>query len=219
MTVTQSSDTRRQPEPPTFPDTKGERTRRRILHAARKTFAQVGYERATIRMIAAEAEADKSSVIKYFGSKRDLFRETVHFDIPIDDLTTGNASTSTENYLRGMLGSWAQEIDSPMSVLLRASMTSEEAADMLRDHITHNSVNVIARHMSDLPDARLRAGLFAAIMMGIASGRYLLRIPDLADADLEEVLRVAAPVIRSLIAPDAAGEAGGERPSPGPTQD
>jgi AcrR family transcriptional regulator len=43
---------------------KGERTRRRILEAARRVFADLGYERATIRGIAAAADVDKSSVIQ-----------------------------------------------------------------------------------------------------------------------------------------------------------
>ncbi|WP_344684474.1 TetR/AcrR family transcriptional regulator [Saccharopolyspora taberi] len=183
-------------------DTKGERTRRRILLAARKTFATVGYERATIRAIAAAADADKSSVIKYFGNKQQLFREAVHWDIPIDELTAVDTGITAEQQIRAMLEGWAKDPISPMSVLLRASMTSEEAAEMLREHVTANSVDAIAKHMGHLPDARLRAGVYSAMMMGLASGRYLLRFPDLAEADLEDVIRVAAPVIRTLIDPD-----------------
>ena len=67
---------------------KGLRTRRRILDAARGVFAEVGYERATIRGIAAAAGVDKSSVIQYFGTKQALFREAVHWDIPIAELTS-----------------------------------------------------------------------------------------------------------------------------------
>jgi len=37
----------------------------------------------------------------------------------------------------------------------------------------------------------------------IASQRYLLRLPDLADAELDDVLRIAAPIVRSLISPDS----------------
>ena len=65
---------------------KGARTRRRILEAARGVFADVGYERATIRLIAAAAGVDKSSVIQYFGTKQGLFREAVHWDIPTAEL-------------------------------------------------------------------------------------------------------------------------------------
>ena len=80
---------------------KGERTRRRIVEAARGVFAVVGYERATIRGIATAAGVDKSSIIQYFGSKQNLFREAVHWDIPIAELTTDDAAQTVENYARG----------------------------------------------------------------------------------------------------------------------
>ncbi|MGW6401308.1 TetR/AcrR family transcriptional regulator [Streptomyces sp. NPDC055134] len=180
---------------------KGERTRRRILEAARRKFAEVGYERATIRAIATEADVDKSSVIQYFGSKDELFREAVRWDIPIAELTTDDPGHTVENYLRGMFGAWAADPDSPMAVLLRASMTSEEAAELLRGHITAQSVEPMAATVSG-PDARLRAALASAMMMGIASQRYLLRMPDLAAADTEDILRTVVPVFRSLLAPE-----------------
>ncbi|CAL9655743.1 hypothetical protein SUDANB96_06784 (plasmid) [Streptomyces sp. enrichment culture] len=181
------------------PDGKGERTRRRILLAARRVFGEYGYERATIRLIAEAADAHKSSVMQYFGTKEQLFREAVHFEIPIDELTTPDPVSSAENYLRTMLGRWATSPDSPMAVLVRTSMTSEMAAEELRRLVTDQSTEAIAQHI-DLPDARVRAGLFSVIMFGIASGRYLLRIPDVSEPDLEDIVRVAAPVIRTLIA-------------------
>ena len=177
---------------------KGLRARRRILAAARRCFAEVGYEKATLRMIATEANSDKSSIVKYFGNKEQLFRESVYWTIPIDDLTTSTADNSAENYLRSMLSAWAKDPHSPMAVLLRASMTSEDAAELLREHITTQSVERVLKNLEG-PDAHLRAGLFAAIMMGIASGRHILRIPGLAEAKLDDVLRAASPAISALI--------------------
>ena len=194
--MTESSEHAEQP----VPLRKSEQTQQRILEAARTCFAQLGYERATIRTIAAAANADKSSVVKYFGSKQQLFRQAVHFDIPIDELTSADPTTSAESYLRSLLAGWAADPNSPMAVLLRTSMTSDEAAQLLRDRVEADSMNRIAKHM-DLPDADVRSGLFAAIMIGIASGRYLLKLPNLADADLDEVIRIATPVVRALISP------------------
>ncbi|MFI8794337.1 TetR family transcriptional regulator [Streptomyces sp. NPDC055105] len=186
---------------------KGERTRRRILEAARRKFGEVGYERATIRAIAAEADVDKSSVMQYFGSKDDLFREAVRWDIPIAELTSDDPAETVENYLRGMLGAWAADPDSPMAVLLRASMTSEEAAELLRSHVTAQGVEPVAATVT-AGDARLRAALSSAMMMGIASQRYLLRMPDLAAAETEDILRIVVPVFRSLIAPEGPEKSG-----------
>jgi len=51
----------------------GQDTRRRILAAAGTLFSSRGYEQVTIRDIAAAADTDPALVIRYFGSKNDLF--------------------------------------------------------------------------------------------------------------------------------------------------
>ncbi len=180
---------------------KGQRTRRRILDAARGVFAQVGYERATIRGIAAAAGVDKSSVIQYFGTKQALFREAVHWEIPVGELTSDDPVETTENLVRGMLDAWAADPNSPMAVLLRTSMTSEDAAEILRTHITAQSADAMAATI-DAPDARLRAALAGAMLMGIVSQRYILRMPVLKDADADDILRLITPLVRTLLHPD-----------------
>nr|WP_308123972.1 TetR family transcriptional regulator [Mycolicibacterium xanthum] len=171
-----------------------------MLEAARAVFAETGYERATIRGIAAAAAVDKSSVIKYFGTKQALFRETVHWEIPIAQLTSDDAAQTAQDYARAMLTAWAADPDSPMAVLLRTSMTSEDAADILRRHITGQAVDAVAATI-DAPDARLRAALAGALLMGIASQRFILQMPDLVDADIEDILRLITPLLKSLIDP------------------
>lgn len=51
--------------------------RREILGAARRVFAERGYEHATLDEIAGSAEFAKGSLYNYFGSKEELFREVV----------------------------------------------------------------------------------------------------------------------------------------------
>ncbi|MFC7615369.1 TetR/AcrR family transcriptional regulator [Actinokineospora soli] len=48
-------------------------TKAAILTAARERFATDGYERATIRSIAADANIDPSMVMRYYGNKEKLF--------------------------------------------------------------------------------------------------------------------------------------------------
>lgn len=179
---------------------KGQRTRRRILEAARRVFGDVGYERATIRSIAAAAGVDKSSVIQYFSTKQELFREAVHWDIPIAESVGADAEETASNFARGMLEAWAADPHGPMAVLLRASMTSEDAAELLRTHITEQAIDAVAA-LIDAPDARLRAAVASAVLMGMASQRYLLRMPDLHEADIDDVLRLVAPLLQSLLEP------------------
>ncbi len=115
---------------------KGLRTRRRILETARRVSADIGCERATIRGIAAAASVEKSSVIQYFGSKQNLFREAVHWDIPVAELASSDPAETAENLARSLLAAWAADPTSPIAVLLRTSMTSDDAADIVRTHIT-----------------------------------------------------------------------------------
>jgi AcrR family transcriptional regulator len=183
-------------------ETKGQRTRRRILDAARRVFADVGYERATIRAIASAAAVDKSSINQYFGTKAELFAEAVRWHIPFERLAGATAAETVENHLRGMLRAWAADPNSPMAVLIRTSMTSVEAADILRAHLTERIIPELAA-TTDAADARQRAALVTAVMMGIASQRFLLGIPDLADQDPDDLVRMASPALRALIDPDA----------------
>lgn len=39
------------------------------------------------------------------------------------------------------------------------------------------------------------------MLMGIASQRQILRMPDLVDADIDDILRLITPALRSLIDP------------------
>lgn len=49
------------------------RTRQLILSAARGRFSEDGYAGTTIRAIASDAGVDSSLVMRFFGSKEDLF--------------------------------------------------------------------------------------------------------------------------------------------------
>ncbi|MDD5264329.1 MAG: TetR/AcrR family transcriptional regulator [Candidatus Bipolaricaulis sp.] len=55
-----------------------EETRRRIFEAAASAFAESGYSAATLDRIAEEAGCSKALVIRYFGTKQDLYRTVVN---------------------------------------------------------------------------------------------------------------------------------------------
>ena len=68
--------------------TKSERTRAAILGAAREQFAARGYDRASVRSIAAQASIDPAMVIRYFSSKEALFAAAVDVDLMLPDLSS-----------------------------------------------------------------------------------------------------------------------------------
>lgn len=126
----------------------------------------------------------------------------MHWHIPIEEMTTDDPVQTVHNFMHGMLTSWAADPNSPMAVLLRASMTSEDAAELLRHHVITEVIDPVADTIDD-PDAHLRVALTGAMMMGIAAQRYLLRMPYVADADLDDILRLAGPAIQAVIVPTA----------------
>ena len=65
---------------------RGLATRARIVAAARQRFAADGYERATIRAIAADAGVDPSLVMRYYGNKQGLFVAAAEIELRIPDL-------------------------------------------------------------------------------------------------------------------------------------
>ena len=62
-------------------------TRADILSAARRRFGSEGYERTTLRAVAADVGVDAALVIRYFGSKQDLFAAAADFVIDLPDLS------------------------------------------------------------------------------------------------------------------------------------
>src|ERR687898_3394327 len=52
-------------------------TRDAIAGAARRQFAELGYDRATLRGIAGDAGVDAALVVRFYGSKDALFREVM----------------------------------------------------------------------------------------------------------------------------------------------
>src|SRR5947199_6865393 len=72
-------------------------TREAIAQAAREQFAEAGYDRATMRKIAAAAAVDPALVVHFFGSKEALFREVTALPAALSDamvrLTEGDYAT------------------------------------------------------------------------------------------------------------------------------
>jgi AcrR family transcriptional regulator len=181
-------------------------TRAAILRAARERFAAEGYERATIRAIAADARIDPSMVMRYYGSKDALFAAAAEFDLRLPDLAAlpreGLGAAVAEHFL----DRW--EEDGTMVALLRAAATHPAAADRMREIFAGQLVPAIAA----LAEARsaagegrdpvpphVRAGLLAGQVLGLALTRHVLRLPPVAGLSRAAVVEWVAPALQRYL--------------------
>src|SRR5690242_20688678 len=112
-------------------------TRATILAAARERFAADGYEKATIRAIARDAKIDPSMVMRYYGSKADLFAAAVSIDPGLPGLPLEPREEIGRTLVRHFLSLW--EDNDELTALMRVGATDPAAADrmqsVLRDQL------------------------------------------------------------------------------------
>ena len=170
-------------------------TRADIVAAARRRFATEGYERTTLRAVAADVGVDAALVIRYFGSKQDLFATATDFTIDLPDLSGADPDEIADMLMPRYFAVW--EEDHTFLALLRAAMTSRVAAETLnRTLATHVAPTLRAA----TPDHHLeRIALTDAFVIGLATTRSMLGNPPVANLSREELAQWAGPVFRQLL--------------------
>ncbi|MEH0845100.1 TetR family transcriptional regulator [Micromonospora sp. CPCC 205711] len=179
------------------PTRRSDATRAAILRAARERFAADGYERATIRAIAADARIDPSMVMRYYGSKEGLFAAAAEFDLRLPELADLPADRIGEALVRHFLDRW--EGDGTLVALLRTASTNPGAAERMRTIFADQLGAAVARTVADPATAARRAGLVASQILGLAFTRYVVRLPPVADADPAELIAWVAPTVQRYL--------------------
>lgn len=172
-------------------------SREAIVDAARRRFAAQGYEGATIRAIAGDADVDPALVHHYFGSKQRLF--AVALELPanpadvIPPLIASEPERAGRRLAHLMLTSWDATVDvSPFIAMTRSMVSDEHVAGMVREFV-HSLVLQPVMDALPPPDAELRASLLASQIMGLIVARYILRVEPLASTDIDVVVDAVAP--------------------------
>jgi len=168
----------------------------RILAAARRMFAELGYDRTTIRAVASAAGVDAGLVMHYFGSKDLLFARAS--EVPPDEALTGTPDEVVEALLTSLGKRLTDEPTASLAVL-RSMVTNADAADRYRA-AGEPQLNQLTEAIP-MPDADLRASLLSAIVHGVIAERYLLRLTNLADASPEQIVDLLRPCFQSLATP------------------
>jgi AcrR family transcriptional regulator len=181
-------------------------TRERIADAARRLFAERGFDRTSIRAVAAEAGVDPALVHHYFGTKQRLFLEAVDFPIDavrsLELLSVDDVDGVGERLVRFALELWDDPVVLPRLLgVLRSAVTDAEAARMLAVLFTRQGPVQLVRGLgSDQPD--LRAELVGTQLVGLAVARHVLRVEPLASADHETIVAAVGPTMQRYLVGD-----------------
>jgi len=178
-------------------------TRDAIATAARAEFAAVGYERATMRSIAAAAGVDPSLIVHFFGSKESLFREVAALPPEVTAAMAALADGTPEDVGRRFAQMLVGLLESPVTrpivlARVRAAATHPEAAALVRDLVSRDLVVLTSAMTDDRPD--VRATLAGAQVVGLAFARYVVGVEPLASLPRAELVDVLAPTFQRILA-------------------
>ncbi len=185
-----------------------------ILEAARAAFAELGYDRATIRNIAGRAAVDPALVMHYFGSKEALFSAALELPIrPSDVVASGLAAPPGQlgpTIVRAFLEAWEPpEPRMRLMAMLRSALTNEAAMGMIRDLLVREVFAPVTEALG-VPDAQFRATLVGSQLVGLSMLRYIGPIEPLASASVDDLVAAIGPTVQCYLAGPlaAAGDRG-----------
>jgi AcrR family transcriptional regulator len=178
-----------------------------VLRAAKDRFAVEGYEKTTLRAIAGDANVDPSMVLYLFGSKAELFRQSLRLivdpELLVAAMTEGDEDIGTR-MVRTYLGIWENpETGSSMVAMLQSATSNSDAHEAFRGFMQSYVLTAVSEVLGGGEKARLRAMLAATNLVGTAILRYVMRVAPLATLPVDDVVRLVAPSVTRYLTADA----------------
>ena len=179
-------------------------TRGQIITAARQAFAEKGFAGASMRAIAAEAAVDPALIHHYFDSKQQLFLATVALPLELPEfvqkVAAGGRDDLGERLVRTVLGVWDSELQPSLVAAIRTTLTDPALTRSVGEFLALEVIGQVLRR-DDLPseEENRRAGLVASQILGLLMGRYVLRMPVLANRRTEDLVAEIGPTIQRYV--------------------
>jgi AcrR family transcriptional regulator len=176
-------------------DTRGE-----IVEAAKRVFADKGYDGTSLRGVAREAGVDPALVHHYFDGKAALF--VAAMALPFDPRQVKEHAAGPEysgsRTIEGFLTMWdhAEGTGSSFALCLSAMAASSNVADAMREFVNERVWSVL-RHNEGETEAlrRRRTAMVSSQLMGLAFARYILRVPPMSTASPKQIGRWVGPTL------------------------
>jgi AcrR family transcriptional regulator len=188
-------------------------TREELLQAARSRFTRLGYDRTTLRDVAADVGVNLALIKRYFDSKEGLFKAALanaprvlsrEGDFPRDRDALAEALSRQLS-----ADAWPEFAEHPVLMLLRVS--GDERVDSLRKQALQDFSRQVleasdpAREQGaddDASDERLlRAQLVVALGVGVSLVRSAVGLQPLSDATSDDLVGPLRNVVDALLAP------------------
>jgi AcrR family transcriptional regulator len=162
-------------------------------------FADGGYDKTSVRDIAAAASVDPALIRHYFGTKAELFRATMGWPFEPAEVaahvTAGRREEFGTRLTRVFFEAWERpDSRAPLLAILRGAATHEESAVLVRQFIQGQLYRQIAAELPE-PDAELRIDLAMSQLLGIAYLRHILGVEPIASTPVDELIARVAPTI------------------------
>ena len=140
-------------------------------------------------ILLAMAEIDPALVIRYFGSKEELFARAAVFNLKLPDLSMADRSKVGETLVRHFLSLWEGEnANGGLTVLLRSAASNKFAANKLQEIFATQVLPAIIKIGGQMGAAE-RAGLIASQLLGLAFCRYVVKFPPVVGLTQEHITR------------------------------
>ena len=182
----------------------GQQNRQRIIDAARERFMREGYERATVRAIAADAGVDVAMVYYFFDSKEGLFTASAltgpeHPLHQLAALLDDGTEQIGPRLVRRFLEHWDEGAEfEPLLTLWRSAAIQPQARKVLHDSLAGPIAERVAAEFG-VADAELRVELVASHLAGLAFARYQLKIEPIASAAIEDLVVWLGPTVQRYL--------------------
>jgi AcrR family transcriptional regulator len=187
---------------PGRPKTSANDRQQLILRAASKLFADLGYVKTSIRLVAESAAVDPKLVMHYFGSKQRLFMSTV--EVPKE---VGKAIALLKLAPQSTWGRritdviWLAQKSGSLQTLvgvIRASASEPEAALMFRQFYLENLLLPIVNGLT-VDHKELRAVMMSSLMAGYTFTHEIVGIEGFVSTDEKKKKRLFAAIVQTIL--------------------
>ena len=178
-------------------------SRDRILANARELFAHNGFDRTSIRAIAAAAGVDSALVHHYFGTKQQLFAAAIEF--PVDPMTVFGPIRETPADELGLalpsllLPLWDSEMGSGLVATVRSLLAGSDIS-LVRSFVQEMISAEIAPRIDTPPGSgRIRVQFVASQLVGVVMARYIIKLEPFATLPAQQIAETIAPSLQHYL--------------------